>query len=94
MIVGADNLSLEAFPSELASDYVPVHTYLLAEQGAPIIELAWLEDLARDEVYEFAFIAAPLKLRGADAAPLRPVAIPVRSPTPATTHSPAPHIAP
>ena len=79
MIVGADNLSLEAFPSELATDYVPLHTYLLAEQGAPIIELAWLEDLARDGVYEFAFIAAPLKLRGADAAPLRPVAIPLRN---------------
>lgn len=78
MIVGADNLSLEAFPSEMASDYVPLHTYLLAEQGAPIIELAWLEDIARDRVYEFAFIAAPLKLRGADAAPLRPVAIPLR----------------
>lgn len=78
MVVGADNLSLEAFPSELDSDYVPLHTYLLAEQGTPIIELAWLEDLSRDKVYEFAFIAAPLKLRGADAAPLRPMAIPLR----------------
>jgi kynurenine formamidase len=78
MIVGADNLSFEAFPSELASEYVPLHTYLLAEQGAPIIELAWLEDIARDAVYEFAFIGAPLKLRGADAAPLRPIALPLR----------------
>lgn len=78
MIVGADNLSFEAFPSELASDYVPVHTYLLAQQGAPIIELAWLEELAQDKVYEFAFVAGPLKLRGADAAPLRPIAIPLR----------------
>lgn len=78
MIVGADNLSFEAFPSELASDYVPVHTYLLAQQGTPIIELAWLEDLARDQVYEFAFVAGPLKLRGADAAPLRPIAMPLR----------------
>ncbi len=78
MVVGADNLSLEAFPSELETDYVPVHTYLLAEQGAPIIELAYLEDLARDQVYEFAFIAGSLKLRGSDAAPLRPIAIPVR----------------
>lgn len=77
MIVGADNLSFEAFPSELESDYVPVHTYLLAQQGAPIIELAWLEELARDAVYEFAFIAGPLKLRGADAAPLRPMAMPL-----------------
>ena len=78
MIVGADNLSFEAFPSELKTDYVPVHTYLLAQQGAPIIELAWLEELAHDQVYEFAFVAGPLKLRGADAAPLRPIAMPLR----------------
>ncbi len=77
MIVGADNLSLEAFPSELESDYVPVHTYLLAEQGTPIIELAYLEELSQDKVYEFAFIGGPLKLRGADAAPLRPIALPL-----------------
>lgn len=74
MIVGADNLSLEAFPSELSSDYVPVHTYLLAEQGAPILELVNLEALSRDRVYEFAFIGGALKLRGADAAPIRPIA--------------------
>ncbi|MGB1543813.1 MAG: cyclase family protein [Spongiibacter marinus] len=77
MVVGADNLSLEAFPSELDSDYVPVHTYLLAQRGVPIIELAYLEELAKDRVYEFAFIAAGLRLRGADAAPLRPIAIPL-----------------
>lgn len=78
MVVGADNLSFEAFPSESASDYVPVHTYLLAEQGAPIIELINLEALARDRLYEFAFIGGSLKLRGADAAPIRPLAIPLR----------------
>lgn len=78
MIVGADNLSFESFPSELDTDYVPVHTYLLAEQGTPIIELANLEDLSRDKVYEFAFIGGSLKLRGADAAPIRPIAIPLR----------------
>lgn len=77
MIVGADNLSFEAFPSELESDYVPVHTYLLAEQGAPIIELVNLEALARDGVWEFAFVGGPLKLRGSDAAPLRPIAMPI-----------------
>ena len=36
MIVGADNLSFEAFPSEVEDNYVPLHTYLLAQQGAPI----------------------------------------------------------
>jgi kynurenine formamidase len=78
MIVGADNLSFEAFPSEVKGDYVPVHTYLLAQQGVPIIELVRLEELARDRVYEFAFIGGSLKFRGADAAPLRPVALPLR----------------
>ena len=78
MIVGADNLSFETFPSEVSDDYVPLHTYLLAQQGAPIIELIALDELARDKVYEFAFIGGPLKIRGGDAAPLRPVALPVR----------------
>ncbi len=78
MIVGADNLSFETFPSEVEGNYVPLHTYLLAQTGTPIIELAYLEELARDGVYEFAFIGGSLKLRGADAAPMRPIAIPVR----------------
>ena len=78
MVVGADNLSFEAFPSEVKGDYVPVHTYLLAQQGVPIIELANLEELARDRVYEMAFVGGALKFRGADAAPLRPVAFRLR----------------
>ena len=77
MIVGADNLSFEAFPSEVNDNYVPLHTYLLAQHGVPILELVNLEGLAEDRVYEFAFIGGSLKLRGADAAPIRPIAIPV-----------------
>ncbi len=56
-----------------------VHTYLLAEQGTPIIELVYLEELSQDQVFEFAFIGGSLKLRGADAAPIRPIAIPLRN---------------
>lgn len=78
MVVGADNLSFEAFPSEVKGDYVPLHTYLLAQQGVPIIELAYLEELARDRVYELVFVGGALKFRGADAAPLRPVAFRLR----------------
>lgn len=79
MIVGADNLSFEAFPSEVDNNYVPLHTYLLAEQGVPIMELVYLEDLSNDQVYEFAFIGGSLKLRGADAAPIRPIALPLKN---------------
>lgn len=76
--VGADNLSFESFPSEVPGNWIPVHTYLLAQQGATILEVVNLEELARDRVYEFAFIGASLKLRGASAAPMRPVAFPLR----------------
>lgn len=78
MIVGADNLSFEAFPSEVDGNYVPVHTYLLAQHGIPIIELAFLEELSRDDIHEFAFIGGSLKFRGASAAPMRPIALPLR----------------
>jgi len=79
MVVGADNLSFEAFPSESRENYIPVHTYLLAEHGIPILELVYLDGLAKDRVYEFAFVGGSLKLRGASAAPLRPVAFPLKA---------------
>jgi kynurenine formamidase len=85
MSIGADNLSFEAFPSDQAGNYVPVHTYLLAERGVTLMEVVNLEALARDGVHEFAFIGASLKFRGASAAPMRPLAFPlapVREPRP------------
>jgi kynurenine formamidase len=78
MLLGADNLSLEAFPPERADNWVPVHTYLLAEKGVMFIEQLFLEELSRNKVYEFAFIASSLKLRGASGSPMRPLAIPVK----------------
>lgn len=78
MLLGADNLSLEAFPPEREDNWVPVHTYLLAERGVMFIEQMFLEDLSRDRAYEFAFVAASLKLRGASGSPMRPLALPVR----------------
>jgi kynurenine formamidase len=78
MLLGSDNLSLETFPVETDDNWVPVHTYLEAEQGVAIMEVVDLEALSRDRVYEFAFIGAGLKLRGASGAPMRPVALPVR----------------
>ena len=77
MVIGGDNLSLEHFPGERSDNWVAVHTYLLAQRGIPIIEVAYLDDLARDGIYEFAFIGGALKWRGASAAPFRPIAIPL-----------------
>lgn len=80
MVLGADNLSFEAFPPERPDNWVPVHTYLLAERGVMFMELVNLEELSADRIYEFAFIGASLKLRGASGAPMRPLAIPLRKP--------------
>tara|TARA_R110002050_G_scaffold300112_1_gene467767 strand:- start:2290 stop:3267 length:978 start_codon:yes stop_codon:yes gene_type:complete len=79
MLLGADNLSFEAFPPEREDNWVPVHTYLLAEKGVMFIEQMYLEELAKDEVHEFAFIAASLKLKGASGSPMRPMAIPINT---------------
>jgi kynurenine formamidase len=80
VLLGADTMGVEKFPMAAES----VHAYAFAERGVCLLELAWLEDLAKDKVYEFAFIAAPLKLRGATGAPARPLALPLRPETPAT----------
>ncbi|PWE29900.1 cyclase [Maritimibacter sp. 55A14] len=78
MLLGADNFGLESFPSGNSENFAPVHSYLLAEKGVSFMELVWLEELSEDEVYEFLFMATPLKLRGATGSPIRPVAIPIR----------------
>ena len=77
IMIGADNLTLEQTPSSHPLNFFPVHTYLLAEAGVPILEMAWLEDLAADNLHEFAFFGACIKLRGATGAPMRPVAMPL-----------------
>lgn len=79
MLLGSDNLSLETFPVETEKNWIPVHTYLEAEQGVAIMEVVDLEALSREKIYEFAFIGASLKLRGATGAPMRPVALPLRA---------------
>lgn len=75
ILIGADNMGVEKFPMSKDS----VHTYLFAERGVCLLEILWLEELAKDGVNEFAFIAAPIKLRGATGTPVRPLAIPIRA---------------
>lgn len=77
MTLGADNLALEALPSSDSSNWLPGHTYLLAEKGVMFMELVDLEGLSKADIKGFLFIGLPLKLRGASASPLRPLAIPI-----------------
>ncbi|MGI9557717.1 MAG: cyclase family protein [Solirubrobacterales bacterium] len=77
MCIGLD-VGGEALPPEEPGTFLPVHAYLFATAGAPLIENLWLEDLAREGVCEFAFIGMPLKLLGSTGAPVRPLAIALR----------------
>lgn len=76
-LVGADNVALEHLPSADPENWLPAHTYLLAEAGVPIMEVAHLEDIADEQLYEFCYVGASLKLRGATAGPVRPLAFPL-----------------
>lgn len=67
---GSDTVAFEKVPSTM-----PVHVHLLVESGIHIIECLNLDALAQARVYEFLFIALPLKIRGGTGSPIRPVAI-------------------
>lgn len=79
IVVGSDNLALEQIPSTEDGNWLPVHTYLLAEAGVPLLEVVDLQQLSAEKLYEFCFVGACLRLRGATGAPLRPMAMPLRS---------------
>jgi kynurenine formamidase len=72
---GSDTVAFEKVPNPS----MPVHVHLLVDSGIHIIEVLNLEELARDGVYEFLFVAAPMNIRGATGAPIRPLAFPKAS---------------
>ncbi len=84
MIVGADTSGLEFVPTEENTpehferygSFMPVHNYLLIEQGVHIAELHSLEELAATKTYEFTYICTTAKIRGTTAGfALRPIAL-------------------
>ncbi|MBN1460901.1 MAG: cyclase family protein [Armatimonadetes bacterium] len=75
VVVGADTESLEVVPSVVDGNPHPVHIELLNNRGVHIMEMMYLEELARDRVYEFLFMTSPLKIRGATGSMIRPLAV-------------------
>jgi kynurenine formamidase len=53
----------------------PGHLILLVRHGIYIMENLFLEDLSRDQVYEFLFVCLPLKMKGVTGSPIRPIAV-------------------
>jgi len=68
---GSDTVAFERVPAT----EMPVHVHLLVDNGIHIIECLNLEELARRRVFDFVFVATPLKIRGATGSPIRPLAL-------------------
>jgi len=68
---GSDTLAFEVTPTST----FPVHVHLLVESGIHIMEALNLEAVRQAAVYEFLFVASPLKIRGGTGSPVRPFAI-------------------
>jgi kynurenine formamidase len=75
VVVGADNWGVEVMPNPDSSLAAPVHQLLLARNGIYLHENLITAELARDSVYEFVYMFAPLRLKGATGSPGNPIAI-------------------
>ena len=68
---GSDTVAFEKVPDPA----MPVHVHLLVESGIHIIECLNLETLSAEKIYQFLFVASPLKIRGGTGSPMRPFAV-------------------
>ncbi len=77
VLVGSDTSGLEVGPvPEGSKSFMPVHNYLLIEQGVHIGEFHNMEALARDKAYEFCYVGTVNRIKGIAAGfALRPIAI-------------------
>jgi kynurenine formamidase len=75
VVVGGDSSAVEVSPNPNADLRVPVHQLLIARNGIYLHENLATEELARDSVYEFAYVFSPLRLKGATGSPGNPIAV-------------------
>jgi kynurenine formamidase len=75
VLTGADTWAVEVVPHENPDRPFEVHQWMLTRNGIYNLENLDLEELAADRVYEFAFIFAPLRLKGATGSPGNPIAV-------------------
>jgi kynurenine formamidase len=81
--IGSDNAAVEwNFPAEAGYTRkaygflgLPLHVEFLWNRGAYIMEILNLDELARDQAYEFLFVVGPLLERGGIGVPINPIAI-------------------
>jgi kynurenine formamidase len=77
IMVGSDTSGYEVNPpSGSAGTGIPVHRYLLVDQGVHLGEFHYLEGLSQAKAYTFCYVASVNKIKGAAAGfALRPLAL-------------------
>jgi kynurenine formamidase len=75
VVVGSDTWGVEVMPNPDSSLSAPVHQLLIARNGIYLHENLVTDALGRDSVYEFVYMYAPLRLKGATGSPGNPIAI-------------------
>ena len=75
VMVGSDTPATEAFPGENKDRFAEAHQQLITRNGVYNHENLDLSALAKDKVYEFVYVFAPLRLKGATGSPGNPFAI-------------------
>lgn len=75
MAWGLDQFATDPLPFEFEGEALPMHIAMLTKAGIRLMENINMEEVVRDNVYEFLSIIAPLKIRGATGSPIRFLAI-------------------
>jgi len=82
--LGADNAAVEIWPPQetgASGTYtrrqriMPIHELMLRNLGGYLMEYLNLDEIARDKVYEFLLIVAPLRITGGIGSPINPLAV-------------------
>jgi len=74
-VAGADTWPVEVVPGEDADRPFICHNELITKNGIFLHENLDLSEVAKDRVYEFVYVFAPLRIKGATGSPGRPIAI-------------------
>jgi len=72
---GLDQFGTDPIPFEFPGEALPMHIAMLTKAGIRLMENVNMTEIVDEKVYEFAIVAAPLKIKGATGSPVRLLAL-------------------
>jgi kynurenine formamidase len=75
VLAGSDTPTVEQVPSAVPTNPHPVHDLFLRRLGIHLLENVWLEEVAGAGAHSVTLVCLPLKVEGATASMVRPVAL-------------------